>query len=396
MIPAALVALFPVIEWVIHVAILHWRPRRLGPVAVDSLLARKHREHHADPRDLPLVFIPWQVLVWLLPAYVVVALLAMPTLAGALSLLVSVYGLKFGYEWTHYLVHSDYRPQSRWFRSVWRNHRLHHYKNEHYWFTVTTAGTADRLFGTYPDPGTVQTSPTVQARCTPPRGFDPRVSIHHLNCATMRPHGSLGGRVGPGSIVAHCLLVERPDGLLLVDTGFGTGDIADPAGAWAGRSARSCARRSTRPRPPGRRCWPWGHRVEDVTDIAVTHLDLDHAGGLADFPRARVHVLGDELDAALRPTCARRRGTSARSGRTARGGSGTRTRARSGSGSVRSRARRRRRCWSRCTATPAGTAASPYAGPTAGGCCTPATPTSTPETSTPPVARRPGCAPSSG
>ena len=41
-----------------------------GRSTVDSLLARKHREHHADPRDLPLVFIPWQVLVWLLPAYV--------------------------------------------------------------------------------------------------------------------------------------------------------------------------------------------------------------------------------------------------------------------------------------------------------------------------------------
>ncbi len=161
-IPGALVALFPVIEWVIHVGILHWRPRRVGPVPVDSLLARKHREHHADPRDIPLVFIPWQVLTWLLPAYVGVALLAMPSLPSALSLLVSVYGLKFGYEWTHYLVHSDYRPQSRWFRSVWRNHRLHHYKNEHYWFTVTTAGTADRLFGTYPEPGTVKTSPTVR------------------------------------------------------------------------------------------------------------------------------------------------------------------------------------------------------------------------------------------
>jgi hypothetical protein len=42
-------------------------------------------------------------------------------------------------------------------------HRLHHYKNEHYWFTVTTAGTADRLFGTHPEPGSVQTSPTVRA-----------------------------------------------------------------------------------------------------------------------------------------------------------------------------------------------------------------------------------------
>ena len=84
--------------------------------------------------------------------------LATPTTTSMLTLLVSVYGIKLGYEWTHYLVHSDYRPRSRWFRSVWRNHRLHHYKNEHYWFTVTTAGTADRLFGTYPDPASVKTS----------------------------------------------------------------------------------------------------------------------------------------------------------------------------------------------------------------------------------------------
>ena len=44
-----------------------------------------------------------------------------------------------------------------------------------------------------------------------------------------------------------------------------------------------------------------GHRPEDVTDIVLTHLDLDHAGGIGDFPGARVHVLADELDAALHP-----------------------------------------------------------------------------------------------
>ncbi len=80
-----------------------------------------------------------------------------------LTLLVSVYAIMFGYEWVHYLVHSDYRPRSRWFRHVWRNHRLHHYKNEHYWFGVATAGTADRLLRTYPDTADVPTSPTVRA-----------------------------------------------------------------------------------------------------------------------------------------------------------------------------------------------------------------------------------------
>jgi len=161
-VPVALVVLFPVIEWVIHVCILHWRPRTLGTVAVDSLLARKHRAHHADPRVLPLVFIPWQVELWLLPSYVVVALFVFPGHPAGATFLLAVTGLMFGYEWTHYLVHSDYRPRTAWFRSVWRNHRLHHYKNEHYWFTVTSAATADRLFGTYPDTAAVQTSPTVR------------------------------------------------------------------------------------------------------------------------------------------------------------------------------------------------------------------------------------------
>jgi hypothetical protein len=39
---------------------------------------------------------------------------------------------------------------------------LHHPKNEHCWFTVTSAGTADRLFGTHPEAGEVKTSKSVR------------------------------------------------------------------------------------------------------------------------------------------------------------------------------------------------------------------------------------------
>ncbi len=163
LVPVGLVAMMPVVEWLIHVCILHWRPRMVAGLTLDPLLSRKHREHHADPRAIPLVFVPWQVELWLAPALLGLAWVAMPTWPATFTLLVAVYTLLAGYEWTHYLLHSDYRPQSRWYRAVWRNHRLHHYKSEHYWFTVTTAGTADTLFGTNPDPSTVPTSPTVQA-----------------------------------------------------------------------------------------------------------------------------------------------------------------------------------------------------------------------------------------
>ncbi|WP_375539778.1 sterol desaturase family protein, partial [Dietzia sp. DQ12-76] len=162
LIPVGLLAAMPVAEWLIHVCILHWRPRKLAGLTIDPLLSRKHREHHGNPRTIPLVFIPWQVELYLPVVIVGIAWLVMPGWPATLTMVVAAYVLLSGYEWAHYLLHSDYRPKSRWYRAVWRNHRLHHYKSEHYWFTVTTAGTADRLFGTNPDPSTVPTSRTVQ------------------------------------------------------------------------------------------------------------------------------------------------------------------------------------------------------------------------------------------
>jgi sterol desaturase/sphingolipid hydroxylase (fatty acid hydroxylase superfamily) len=156
-----MIALFPFYEWLIHVFILHWRPRRVGRVTVDTLLARKHREHHVDPRDVPLVFIPWQSLLWVLPTAVAVAL-AFPRLGMGLTYLAFLTVLGLWYEWTHYLIHSDYKPKTTVYRAVWRHHRLHHFKNEHYWFTVTSSGTADRVLRTSPDPATAETSPTAK------------------------------------------------------------------------------------------------------------------------------------------------------------------------------------------------------------------------------------------
>ncbi|MGV0685867.1 sterol desaturase family protein [Mycolicibacterium thermoresistibile] len=162
LVPVVMLALFPFLEWVVHVGILHWRPRRLGSLIVDWRLARKHREHHQDPRDVPLIFIPWQSLIWVLILAVAVALLVFPRPALGVTFLTCLTVLGLGYEWCHYLIHSDYKPKSRWYRAIWRNHRQHHYKNEHYWFTVTSAQTADRVLGTCPDPATVPTSPTAR------------------------------------------------------------------------------------------------------------------------------------------------------------------------------------------------------------------------------------------
>ena len=162
LVPLVMLALFPFFEWIIHVFILHWRPKRLGRLTIDSLLAKEHRAHHVEPRSIPLIFIPTKSLLWVIPLTVAIAVFAFPGLPMGLTYLVFISMLGLGYEWTHYLIHTDYKPKSRVYRAIWRNHRQHHFKNEHYWFTVTSSGTADRVLGTYPDQATVATSPTAK------------------------------------------------------------------------------------------------------------------------------------------------------------------------------------------------------------------------------------------
>jgi sterol desaturase/sphingolipid hydroxylase (fatty acid hydroxylase superfamily) len=53
------------------------------------------------------------------------------------------------YEWVHLLVHSRYRPRSRYYSRLAKNHRLHHFRNESYWLGVTI-DTGDRLARTLP------------------------------------------------------------------------------------------------------------------------------------------------------------------------------------------------------------------------------------------------------
>nr|WP_196789040.1 MBL fold metallo-hydrolase [Streptomyces caniscabiei] len=105
-----------------------------------------------------------------------------------------------------------------------------------------------------------------------------------------------------GALVCHVLLVEAPGGLVLVDSGFGLRDIAEP-----GRRLGS-SRHLVRPvlraeETAARQVEALGFRRDDVRHIVVTHFDFDHIGGLADFPDAQVHTTAAEaLGAVVSPS----------------------------------------------------------------------------------------------
>lgn len=168
---AVMVAIFPFGEWAIHVYLLHMPPFRIRGRTVYLATARSHWAHHEEPRNLNMILLaPREALALLgLAVPLSVALLAAPLwLLGAaaptgalLTALVTGYALVGLYEWTHFLIHTAHRPRTRLYRGVWRTHRLHHFKNEHYWHGVTST-VADRVLRTAPDHREVPRSRTAR------------------------------------------------------------------------------------------------------------------------------------------------------------------------------------------------------------------------------------------
>jgi len=128
------------------------------------------------------------------------------------------------------------------------------------------------------------------------------VRIHHLNCISTCPLGGrlMGGRnqgfLGRGHFTCHCLLIETPNDLVLVDCGLGLRDVADPKGRLS-RFFLFLMRPEYREQMTARRqIEALGFDADDVRNIVLTQLGFDHAGGLDDFPQATVHLLARERE----------------------------------------------------------------------------------------------------
>ena len=132
--------------------------------------------------------------------------------------------------------------------------------------------------------------------------------VHHLNCVSTCPLGGklMDGRTPSilrrGHLACHCLLVETDSSLVLIDTGLGLRDVAEPKRrlSWFFLALVSPDFRAEM--TAVRQIERLGFDPRDVQHIVLTHLDFDHAGGLDDFPDATVHMLASERDAALART----------------------------------------------------------------------------------------------
>jgi len=115
------------------------------------------------------------------------------------------------------------------------------------------------------------------------------MTIHILNCGSMRPY------FPPVINGVTCFLVETNQGPVLVDTGFGTRDYLSPNRSMNFFLTMMRSRRDVN-ETAFHQVQKFGHKPQDVKHIIQTHLHLDHAGGLSDFPHAQVHILKAEYD----------------------------------------------------------------------------------------------------
>lgn len=153
---AAVIAAIGITEWMIHLYLLHAPDDSFRMRVLQT--GTGHREHHLDPNHVgwlmlgtvdALVFAPMIAGYIALMVVPLLWLTGSAVLAPYLSALTVAFLSLLHYEWTHLLVHSRYRPRTKYYARLARNHRLHHYRNERYWLGVTS-NTGDRLLRSLP------------------------------------------------------------------------------------------------------------------------------------------------------------------------------------------------------------------------------------------------------
>jgi len=115
-------------------------------------------------------------------------------------------------------------------------------------------------------------------------------AIHHINCGWLQAYPNR-------RVPCHCLLLEDRGTLALVDAGIGLLDGQRPLERIGRQLIEMAGFQFAESDTAVRQVERLGFRPADVSHIIVTHGDPDHAGGLADFPTAQLHIAAEEKSA---------------------------------------------------------------------------------------------------
>ncbi len=124
--------------------------------------AHSHIAHHMAPDDLDHIFHPLGATYGALVLYFgAVSLIFSSASAGLAFALGSSVSMVI-YEYAHFSAHRlGVQPATPWMKYLKKYHLWHHFKNEHYWFGVTSP-VMDMVMGTFKDPHATEKSPTVK------------------------------------------------------------------------------------------------------------------------------------------------------------------------------------------------------------------------------------------
>lgn len=115
-------------------------------------------------------------------------------------------------------------------------------------------------------------------------------NVHELHCGTFCPIHSTS-YFPTETMSCRCLLIESSEGLILCDTGLPNPETAP---ALAQIKFKALHVKNDRSQHCVEQIKKLGFNPNDVRHILLTHLDLDHAGGIIDFPQATIHLHIDE------------------------------------------------------------------------------------------------------
>jgi glyoxylase-like metal-dependent hydrolase (beta-lactamase superfamily II) len=109
-----------------------------------------------------------------------------------------------------------------------------------------------------------------------------------------------GGSQDTFAMPVPCYLIEHSRGLVLFDTGCSP-QMVDNFNEYLGEFAAAIKLNFSRDLIVDAQIRALGYKPEDVKFVVVSHLHLDHAGGLYLFPQARFLVMAHELQYAWWP-----------------------------------------------------------------------------------------------